>query len=84
MARLVPEDLDADSGFQFDGERRAGDRGWCELASERGEFLARPTGEGNVGGGDDRGLDFGLSCRESTRSAGAEGGDDAAVVRGRW
>ncbi len=49
------------------------DSGWCELASERGEFLAGPTGEGNVGGGDDRGLDFGLSCRQSTRSVDAEG-----------
>ncbi|TPW13850.1 MAG: hypothetical protein FD127_1761 [Acidimicrobiaceae bacterium] len=79
MARLVPEDLDADSGFQFDGERSALDRRWCELASERGEFLAGPTGEGNVGGGDDRGLDFGLSFRESTRSADAEGSASAPL-----
>ena len=31
------------------------------------------------GGGDDRGLDFGLSGRESTRSAGAEGAASVTV-----
>jgi hypothetical protein len=46
---FIPEDLDAGLLGEFDGQRSAGDLPRIEVSYQRGDLLAGPSDQGDVG-----------------------------------